>query len=167
MKDISEKSSKIKSIVKLIEDIAFQTNLLALNAAVEAARAGSHGKGFAVVADEVRNLSQRSSKAVKEIDENVSLNDASVERGLESAQQLLESFSKVKTVIETIDTEISVASTHISDVTDSFKEVTSATQNLSDMSQSVAAVSEELSASSNQLKQSALNAVDYFSRFKI
>ena len=44
MKDISESSSKINSIIDVITSIASQTNLLALNAAIEAARAGEAGK---------------------------------------------------------------------------------------------------------------------------
>lgn len=63
MDGVQQNSSKIESIVGMIDGIAFQTNLLALNAAVEAARAGEHGKGFAVVAGEVRQLAQKSSEA--------------------------------------------------------------------------------------------------------
>ena len=67
MERITTSSSKISSIIGVIDDIAFQTNLLALNASVEAARAGEAGKGFAVVAVEVRRLAQSAAKASSEV----------------------------------------------------------------------------------------------------
>ncbi len=63
----------LKEITAVIRDISDQTNLLALNAAIEAARAGEHGRGFAVVAEEVRSLSDRTNKAINEVDASLSV----------------------------------------------------------------------------------------------
>ncbi|HEY3328202.1 MAG TPA: methyl-accepting chemotaxis protein [Novimethylophilus sp.] len=71
MKDLSQRSVEIQSIVGVIKEISDQTNLLALNAAIEAARAGEVGRGFAVVADEVRKLAERTAKATVQIGEMI------------------------------------------------------------------------------------------------
>ncbi len=67
MQGLTEATSRIGDVVRLISDIAGQTNLLALNATIEAARAGEAGKGFAVVAGEVKVLAAQTAKATAEI----------------------------------------------------------------------------------------------------
>ena len=72
-KQLISDTQNLKSITATIKDISDQTNLLALNAAIEAARAGEHGRGFAVVAEEVRALSDRTNKAISEIEVSLSV----------------------------------------------------------------------------------------------
>jgi len=72
-KQLISDTESLKQITTVIRDISEQTNLLALNAAIEAARAGEHGRGFAVVAEEVRALSERTNKAINEIEASISI----------------------------------------------------------------------------------------------
>jgi len=67
IKRLSENSSRIESIVGVINDITKRTNLLALNASIIAAQAGEYGKSFGVVADEIRNLSLQTGQSTGEI----------------------------------------------------------------------------------------------------
>jgi methyl-accepting chemotaxis protein len=64
---LTEASTKIGDVVRLITEISNQTNLLALNATIEAARAGEAGKGFAVVASEVKSLANQTARATEDI----------------------------------------------------------------------------------------------------
>jgi methyl-accepting chemotaxis protein len=64
---LAEKSSRIETIVSVINDITKRTNLLALNASIIAAQAGEYGKSFGVVADEIRNLSLQTGHSTGEI----------------------------------------------------------------------------------------------------
>ena len=84
---IATTSDRMRSIVEIIDGIAFQTNLLALNAGVEAARAGDAGRGFAVVASEVRSLAERSAAAAREISGLIQTNRQEVTHGVEMVSQ--------------------------------------------------------------------------------
>lgn len=64
---LSNNSSRIESIIGVINDITKRTNLLALNASIIAAQAGEYGKSFGVVADEIRNLSLQTGHSTGEI----------------------------------------------------------------------------------------------------
>lgn len=97
---VFDTSTKISSIVKIIEDIAFQTNILALNASVEAARAGEQGKGFAVVAAEVRNLAQNTQNSAKDITNLVLESETNIKNATEIARKSKNIFIEIKNKID-------------------------------------------------------------------
>ena len=97
---LNQRSSSIKSIVGLIQQISSQTNLLALNAAIEAARAGESGRGFVVVADEVRTLAQNVSRATDDISQNIDAMLLEVSSTHAQTTQISQSAQETQKVVE-------------------------------------------------------------------
>ncbi len=160
MAEIRQSGTKIASVVKLIDDIAFQTNLLALNAAVEAARAGRQGKGFSVVADEVRNLAARSAKAAHETGEMVQSMVGLMETGAHLAERSDREFREIvdlatqvaglfQTIVEASDTQ----SHAVAQIVDSLARIGKVIQNNSSNAQEMAMSATELSRQAEELRQ--------------
>ncbi|MEV1286354.1 GAF domain-containing protein [Micromonospora sp. NPDC049679] len=113
---LSESSTKIGDVVKVITGIAGQTNLLALNATIEAARAGEAGKGFAVVASEVKELAQGTARATGDVAELITAiqNDAdNVVQALGSISDIVERINETQTLISGVLTEQSTVTRDI------------------------------------------------------
>ena len=79
---ISDRASKISTVVTTINKISDQTALLSLNAAIEAEKAGELGKGFSVVAREISRLADQTAVATQDIDSVVNEMQSAVSSGV-------------------------------------------------------------------------------------
>jgi len=102
VKGLSNDSTRIGGVVKIISQVADQTNLLALNATIEAARAGEVGKGFAVVASEVKNLAKQTGDATQQISTDIEAVKGATANAVEAISGVGETIDDLKSVSEEI-----------------------------------------------------------------
>lgn len=156
--NIDQSSTKIYTITKTIEDIAFQTNILALNASVEAARAGSAGKGFSIVAEEVRELAAKSAEAAQSTGVLIGRSMNDVKAGTESTNDAISAMKIINDCIQSIKMlmdDIALASVQqsemIASVEERIKEISKVVQTNSTAARQSADVSTELSNQARSL----------------
>ena len=155
MASIENDSSKIGTVTKTIDEIAFQTNLLALNAAVEAARAGEAGAGFAVVAEEVRNLALRASEAANGTQELLEGMRAQIVTGAESLRSMSVDFEGIVESATVMGEQTSAITEASRQQSQGIDQISQATLNVDQATQAVAANSEETAAASEELASQA------------
>lgn len=128
IRQLSEDSNNITSVLSVIQGIAEQTNLLALNAAIEAARAGDQGRGFAVVADEVRTLAQRTQESTEDIQKMIT----ALQNGVSDIVSVMETGSDQASQTEALalsaETEIQAILEAMTNIVDMNASVASATE---------------------------------------
>jgi methyl-accepting chemotaxis protein len=159
---LSEHSSRVSGIVRVIRDVADQTNLLALNAAIEAARAGELGRGFAVVADEVRKLAERTAVATTEIAEVIrNIEDATGDsvRGIKAAAAHVDSgverASRAAEALVEIRSGTNVTLEHIAGIAGAAREQRSASQEIANNVEAIAHMATENDAAVHDIDATA------------
>ncbi|WP_239618100.1 globin-coupled sensor protein [Cohnella mopanensis] len=139
--ELIHSSDQMRTIVRIVQEIASQTRILSFNASIEAARAGSHGAGFAVVANEVKKLSEDTGKAVKQISELILLSNSRsqevvnsihevkqlVQSGQRQSEQTGEAFDRILLALESSLAEISKLQIELTSLVKAIEEVGNAT----------------------------------------
>ena len=164
---IEDSANEIRSIINVIDDIAFQTNLLALNAGVEAARAGDAGRGFAVVAQEVRGLAQRCTDAAKEIKQLIASSGRNVSEGVALVNTTGEAITAIAVQIEEVSSLAADIAASSQQQSASLEQVAQAVNELDAVTQKNAAMVQETTAASHQMRNDAVHLVDLMENFEL
>ena len=174
VRKLSDSSSDIGNVIKVINSIAEQTNLLALNATIEAARAGEAGKGFAVVANEVKELAKETSKATEEIGQKIAtiqLDSQSAVSAISEIDQIIQQVNNIQTTIASAVEEQTAATNEIaysvSETAQGTSEIASNITQIADGAQETMTRTQEAQRGTEELSQLAGELSNLVERFNL
>jgi methyl-accepting chemotaxis protein len=146
---ISESSSNLLDVIKVIVNVASQTNLLAMNASIEAAHAGESGAGFGVVADEIRKLAEDTSQNTKIITDTLKKNINDINQASEINKKAGEYFHKINNEVKEVEDAMEEIIAGMNELSSGTNDVMKAVSNLL-----------ELSGKTNQAVDEMTDAID-------
>jgi methyl-accepting chemotaxis protein len=155
MTALSENSTEIGKIIKIITDIANKTNLLALNATIEAARAGEAGKGFAVVAGEVKDLARATASAAEDVAKKIEAIQKSSETAVSVTGKISTTISEINDIQSNIAAAIEEQSMAMGEIGRSSQEAAKATDNITSSIAAAATEAQETATNAESTKKSA------------
>jgi methyl-accepting chemotaxis protein WspA len=118
--NISDRASRINTIVTTITQVADQTNLLSLNASIEAEKASEYGRGFAVVAREIRRLADQTAVATLDIETIVREMQSSVATGVMEVDKFAAQVGQSAQAINTMGRQLTVMIEKVTSLTPQF-----------------------------------------------
>lgn len=167
MQAIVERSSEMRGIVSMIDNVAFQTNILALNAAIEAAHAGNQGRGFAVVAREVGLLARKSSHSTQTIQELINHSLQGIEDGSKAVTRLEDNLQQVTGLVGNLSSLLNDISVATMSQGESIHLMTRQLQALNQVSRQTDVLVSGASQASDRLHQESDVLLQAVSRFRL
>lgn len=167
MREISQCSEQIISVIAAISDIGDEIDLLSLNASIESARAGEAGKGFAVVAEQVKKLAEASQNAVGQTSELIERTVQSVEVGTRISRDAAANMEEVQMGAEETTGRINAIVEKLKKEVESIAHINESIGVVAGIVDNNSATSEETAAVSEQQKAQVESMVDLMNKFKV
>jgi methyl-accepting chemotaxis protein WspA len=151
---ISERASKISSVVTTINKISDQTGLLALNAAIEAEKAGEYGRGFSVVAREISRLADQTAAATEDIEAVVHDMQSSVSGGVMEMDRFSDEVRRRVQEVATVGQQLAGTIEQVEALGPQFETLKEGMQAQTTGAQQISEAMMQLSQSADQSRQS-------------
>jgi methyl-accepting chemotaxis protein WspA len=151
---ISDRASKISTVVTTINKVSDQTALLSLNAAIEAEKAGEFGKGFSVVAREISRLADQTAVATQDIEGVIKEMQSSVSSGVMEMDKFSEEVRRRVGDVNKVAEQLGGIIDRVRALGPEFESVQDGMHTQSIAAQQISEAMKQLSAAADQTKES-------------